>query len=203
MIEQVEYARAFWFGASDGSKILAKNQNTATWKEWWEIKCGRLESNFGNVYTEAGTLFEHPILKTIDSDMRLDLELRIPSLCLRVHYDGDIAGTINECKTFKATKTFEVSKPYWQQAQIEMYVFQEFYENFKGLNIRAYPMTSEDYKVRFEDEVVIDESKVLTFPVKYDKYFIKAEVIPQLKTLAKRLKKDVGKDCGVWEIAEF
>lgn len=203
MIENTAYKRAYWFGASDASKITSKNTATSTYKEWWDIKCGRLESNFGNIYTEAGTLFEHPILRALDENIRLDLELRNPDLCLRVHYDGDHNGVIEECKTFKASKVFEVSKAYWQQAQVEMYMYQEFYTGFRGLNIVAYPMTGDDYKLYFEDQVEINPNKIQKHPVKYDKYFIQKEIIPTLKMLSKKLKKEVGKDSGIWELSEW
>ena len=115
------FDRSGYFGASDTSMVIADNRQTKTWRQWWLVKLGEMESTFsGSIYTEAGNKYEHRILKAISEEITLDRQIIIEKLKLRVNYDGDLDGTIYEVKTHKAEKDFEISKQYWRQAQVEM-----------------------------------------------------------------------------------
>lgn len=186
MIKDV--TRNGWFGGSDTSMVVAKNRRTKTFRQWWSVKTGEQEPDFkGTAYTDAGNRYEHPILRSISDDVNLDRQILIDKLKLRVNYDGDLRGTIYEVKTHKASKEFEVSKAYWRQAQVEMYAYQEVYDDFKQLYIVSYPLFPDEYYA--ENDVIVDSNRVKFTPVKYDKHFIKNEYLPELKYLARCLTK--------------
>ena len=183
--------RSGWFGASDCSMVVAKNRQTKTFRQWWAVKMGEQEPDFkGSLYTEAGNRYEHPILTSISEEMNLDRQLLIEKLKVRVNYDGDLRGTIYEVKTHKGDKDFEVSTAYWRQAQVEMYVYQKHFDDFKKLYIVSYPLYPDEYfSEDGTDEVVIDPNRIKFTPVEYDKHFIKNEYLPAVKHLARCLEK--------------
>lgn len=181
------------FGASDTKYVMSKNRNTKTWKSWWDIKLGKAENTFGSIYTEAGNKYEHPILKAINEDMMLDGQIIHHRYLLRVNYDGFIDGTIYEVKTHKADKAFEISTAYWQQAQVEMFVYQEkskewFLPPFRELYIVSYGLNEDEYYLDW-DEIEVDPDRIIYHPVAYDKAWIKGEYIPKVRELARALKK--------------
>jgi len=186
--------RSGWFGASDTSKVIAKNRKTKTWLQWWAVKMGEQESEFGgSIYTEAGDKYEHPILLTINEKMNLDRQIKIEDLLLRVNYDGDFDGIIYEVKTHKADKEFEVSKVYWRQAQVEMWTYKKMAEElglppFKKLYIVSYALNPEEY-YKEPDEIEIDPQRIKLHEVEYDKHFTKEEWLPNLKQLRRYLKR--------------
>ena len=57
--------RSYYFGASDVDKIVGK-WGSPTWCKWWLQKLGINRDSFSNLYTEAGTHFEHRILEHLD-----------------------------------------------------------------------------------------------------------------------------------------
>lgn len=181
-------------GASDTSMVIADNRQTKTWRQWWLVKLGEIESTFrGSIYTEAGNKYEHGILKAISEETTLDRQIIIEKLKLRVNYDGDLDGTIYEVKTHKAENDFEISKQYWRQAQVEMYAYKTMEKElelppFKKLYIVSYPLYPDEYYTHRED-IVIDMKRVKFNPIKYDKQFVKGEYLPKLKECARALKK--------------
>ncbi|MFQ7472761.1 MAG: YqaJ viral recombinase family protein [Anaerovoracaceae bacterium] len=180
--------RSGYFGASDTMMVLTKNRNTKSFKQWWSVKMGEQESDFkGSLYTEAGNRYEHPILASISEEMNLDRQIIIEKLKLRVNYDGDLRGTIYEVKTHKSEKDFEITKAYWRQAQVEMYVYQCKYDDFKKLYIVSYPLYPDEYYAK--SDVNVDFNRVKFSEIKYDKHFIKDEYLPHLKELTRYLKK--------------
>lgn len=188
------FDRSGYFGASDTSMVIADNRQTKTWRQWWLVKLGEMESTFsGSIYTEAGNKYEHRILKAISEEITLDRQIIIEKLKLRVNYDGDLDGTIYEVKTHKAEKAFEISKQYWRQAQVEMYAYKTMEKElelppFKKLYIVSYPLYPDEYYTHRED-ISIDMKRVKFNPVKYDKQFVKGEYLPKLKECARALKK--------------
>lgn len=189
-----KFDRSGYFGASDTSMVIADNRQTKTWRQWWLVKLGEMESTFsGSIYTEAGNKYEHRILKAISEEITLDRQIIIEKLKLRVNYDGDLDGTIYEVKTHKAEKDFEISKQYWRQAQVEMYAYKTMEKElelppFKKLYIVSYPLYPDEYYTHRED-ISIDMKRVKFNPVKYDKQFVKGEYLPKLKECARALKK--------------
>lgn len=186
--------RSGWFGGSDTDKVLTKNYNTKSFKQWWAVKLGEQEPDFkGSIYTEAGNKYEHPILRTINEKIEFDRQIKIEKILLRVNYDGDFEGTIYEVKTHKAKKSFEVSTSYWRQAQVEMYAYQTMQEElelppFKRLYIVSYPLYPDEYYKEWE-EVEIDFARIDFHEIKYDEKFIKHEYLPCIKEKARALKK--------------
>lgn len=186
--------RSGWFGASDTSKVIAENRLTKTWCDWWQVKLGEIDSTFkGSIYTDTGNKYEHGILESISSDITLDRQIIIEKLLLRVNYDGDMRGTIYEVKTHKSNKDFEVTQPYWRQAQVEMYAYKKMQDElelppFKRLYMVSYPLFPDEY-YKEQNEITIDPNRIRFEEVKYDKRFIKDTYLPKLKELSKALKK--------------
>jgi hypothetical protein len=159
--------RAYWFGASDSQKVLTPNHATKTWQQWWRVKCGLEEAYIGNMYTAAGSRFEHPILECFDPTINKDRQLIVEELRLRVNYDGDKDGIIYEVKTHKADKPFEIT-PYVQaQVQTQMYAWQECRDDFKGLYILSYGLTETDYRNGNPTAKDIEFDRIKIHPVKY------------------------------------
>lgn len=118
------YDRSHWFGGSDAKYIFAEERN-ASWREWWEVKCGKCEQSFkGNIYTKAGNTFEHSILKAYDPQIRFDRQIMIPGLRLRVNLDGNTDDVIYEVKTYQINKQFKVTDAYFLQAQLQMFAWE-------------------------------------------------------------------------------
>lgn len=174
--------RSYWFGASDSYKVLS-NQNTESWQKWWRIKMGLEESDFiGNMYTEAGTRFEHPILTAFSKTMNMDRQLFLEDLRLRVNYDGDENGIIYEVKTHKASNPFTITPYIEAQCQTEMYVWKQTRDDFKGLYILSYGLTDYDY----DNEPDVDFDRIKVHEVKYKKGKVK-QFLKCLRPLVERL----------------
>ena len=50
--------RSGWIGASDVQFVIG-NWRTKTWEKWWMQKLGINQDHFDNMYTKAGTNWEH------------------------------------------------------------------------------------------------------------------------------------------------
>lgn len=159
--------RSGFFGASDTSFIMG-NWNTKTFKNWWLIKLGLSNSHFTNVSMNAGTYYEHAILDVIGSP-RTDHQIIIPEYNLRINYDGDGFGRIDEVKTHNQSKTFKVTKAYYQQMQVEMFGKLKVEKVIPNATIWAYGLTEDDYKNFFNP---IDKDRLKSFPIEYDSQFI-------------------------------
>ena len=189
-----DFDRSGYFGGSDCKHVMARNRNTKTWNDWWDIKTGKLQADqIGTIYTRAGNLYEHHILKAIDEDMTLDGQIIYEKYRLRINYDGYKDGIIYECKTHKASKEFQITKEYWMQCQVEMFVYRElcrewFLPDFKGLILVSYPLYDNEY-VDSEDEIEINEGRISLHEIEYDKAWIKGEYLPHVKELARALSK--------------
>lgn len=183
--------RAYWFGASDSQKILTPNHDTKTWQAWWRVKCGVEEQEFtGNMYTDAGTRFEHPILECFDKKMNLDRQLIIDDLRLRVNYDGDLDGAIFEVKTHRADRIFEITPYIYAQCQTQMYVWQQCRDDFKCLYVLSYALVSNDYNNSDPSIDDVDFDRIKAHRVKYNKKHIK-RFLKCLKPLAEELKGNI------------
>ena len=194
--------RSGWFGASDTKFVMAKNRRTKTWMNWWDIKVGKTESSFqGNIYTRAGDRFEHHILQAINPNMRMDGQIVMEKYLLRVNFDGYCDSIIYEVKTHKSNEEFEEPTKeskgkylaYWQQCQVEMYIYQEmhkkwFLPEFQGLYLASYALYPDEYYLN-EDEVEVDPDRIILHPIVYDKVWIKGEYLPKLRELARALKR--------------
>lgn len=193
--------RSGYFGASDTAKVLSKNRSSMTWQNWWNVKLGIEESDFkGNIFTEAGNKYEHSILTAISKEVNFDRQVILEDLKLRVNYDGDLDGTIYEIKTHRADKNFEITNAIYGQCQVQMYTWQEAVKKelldqdgnalpeLKKLYVVSYPLMPDEYS-RDVENIEIELSRLKFKEVKYDKHFIKADYLPNLKELARALKK--------------
>lgn len=181
--------RSYWFGASDSQKIINPNHSSKTWQKWWRIKQGTEKPDFiGNVYTEAGTRFEHPILECFDKSINKDRQLFLEDLRLRVNYDGDKDGIIYEVKTHGINKPFEITPYIEAQVQTEIYVWKQCREDFNGLYIISYGLLEEDYRNMNPTVEDIDYDRIKVKEVKYKKGQAK-KIIKSLKPLVEELDK--------------
>ena len=159
--------RSGWFGASDTSYIMG-NWDTKSFREWWLVKLGISNNHYTNVSMNAGTYYEHSILDIVGSPRR-DYQIVIPEYRLRINYDGDGDGRIDEVKTHSADKEFKVTKGYLMQVRVQM--FGKIYEEGRlpVANIWSYGLREEDYKNFFNP---IDKERLKQNPIEYDNDFI-------------------------------
>lgn len=173
--------RSGWFGASDTRFVVAKRRDTKSWLEWWNEKLGHSKREIHTEAMAAGTAWEHKILEAVNPAIRKDHQITVEKYRLRVNYDGDLDGTVYEVKTHNFLKGFSVTKPYWMQAQVEMYAMKT-----KKLYIVAYGLIAEEYK-DYSGEV--DDKRIDFHKVEYDKGWIQNEYLPRLKELCRALRK--------------
>lgn len=182
--------RSYYIGASDTDRVVG-NWKTKTWLQWWMQKLGVNRDHFENKYTMAGTNYEHRILQALNvPGMRLDEQIILEHLRLRVNYDGTTDNCIYECKTYQLEKEFKVPKKYWQQVQVQMYA--------KGIQkavIVAYGLEPADYD-NFLRPVVPE--RIQTFTIPYDPGWVSTVYLPKLRVLADCLKKGIMPQEGMY-----
>ena len=169
--------RSGWFGASDTATIMG-NWKTKTFANWWLVKMGITQNHYNSIQMQTGTALEHRILDHIGIT-KMDRQIRIPSILLRVNLDGEDRHEVTEVKTYSGDQ-FRVTKPYWMQSQVEMAI------TGKRLRIAAYRVTLEDYSDWF---LPIDPDRLSFHPVQFDGVWISAQYLPRLRYLAACLRK--------------
>lgn len=174
--------RGYYFGASDTDKIIGK-WTSATWTEWWLQKLSINTDNFENVYTLAGTHFEHRILESLGIPMEFDKQVVLEELRLRVNLDGNTEDCIYECKTYKADKPFKMPQKYINQVQVQM-----FATGIHKAKIVVYGLEEADYNNFFRP---IDKSRLQVFEIKYNPKWIQTVYLPRLLILVDCLKKGI------------
>lgn len=165
-----DHDRSGWFGASDTAMVMG-NWNTRTFAEWWLVKLGIRESHIQTIQMQTGTALEHRILRHLGIK-KMDRQIRIPSLRLRVNLDGEDRREITEVKTHY--KPFRVTKPYWMQSQVEMFAAR------KPVRIAAYQVTEEDYRNWF---LPIDPERLEFHPIQCDEAWLEGQYLPRLRYL--------------------
>lgn len=168
--------RAGWFGASDTARIMG-NWDTLTFRLWWLEKLGIRTNHIKTDAMQAGTAYEHKILSAIGIE-KMDRQIKLYALRLRVNLDGEGRETITEVKTHKGD--FKVSKAYWQQCQVEMFATR------KLCRIVSYQLTDAEYENFF---LPIDEGRIATWPIDLDNEFLRCEYLPRLAYLAGCLRR--------------
>lgn len=153
--------RSGWFGASD-THYITGNFDTKTFSKWWLIKLGAIKPTFSNKFLNAGTYYEHPVLRSIGAD-RMDRQIKIRKLRLRVNLDGEKKGIVYEVKTHKQSNGFRLKKEYYKQAQVQM-----FATKTKRLCIVSYGLLPEDYSNFFNH---IDTNRLGFHWIDYDPEF--------------------------------
>lgn len=169
-------SRAGWFGASDTARIMG-NWDTLTFRLWWLEKLGIRTNHIKTDAMQAGTAYEHKILSAIGIK-KMDRQIKLYALRLRVNLDGEDRETITEVKTHKGD--FKVSKAYWQQCQVEMFATR------KQCRIVSYQLTDAEYENFF---LPIDEGRIATWPIDRDNEFLRCEYLPRLAYLAGCLRR--------------
>ena len=184
-----DHDRSGWIGASDVQYVLG-NWRTKTWEKWWMTKLGLNRKHFENESTKAGTNWEHKILDSLHIDgMEKDKQILLPEILLRVNLDGNTAGRIYECKTYKigsnaAAKQFEqgVCPPgYRNQVQVQMYASKIY-----GADVVAYGLLPEDYNNYLR---AVDPGRRKLIPVTYDPNWIEKVYLPKHMILCEALKR--------------
>ena len=169
-------SRAGWFGASDTARIMG-NWDTLTFRLWWLEKLGIRTNHIKTDAMQAGTAYEHKILSAIGVK-KMDRQIKLRVLRLRVNLDGEDRETITEVKTHKGD--FKVSKAYWQQCQVEMFATR------KQCRIVSYQLTDAEYENFF---LPSDEGRIATWPIDRDNEFLRCEYLPRLAYLAGCLRR--------------
>lgn len=174
--------RGYYFGASDTDKIIGK-WTSATWTKWWLQKLSINTDNFENVYTLAGTHFEHRILESLGIPMELDKQVILEDLRLRVNLDGNTDDCIYECKTYKADKPFKMPQKYINQVQVQM-----FATGIHKAKIVVYGLEEADYDNFFRP---IDKRRLHVYDIEYNPLWIENVYLPKLRVLVECLKKGI------------
>lgn len=194
--------RSGWFGASDTSTIMG-GWDTKTFARLWLEKLGLLRSTYRSSAMLAGTYYEHRILDHLGIRRR-DRQIKMRRLRLRVNLDGE-TDMIHEVKTYSG-ETFQVSKAYWRQAQVEMFASITLWrrvlglllgrQSHKSLEIVAYRLLPEDYQNFYNP---IDPERISRHPVEYDPGWIKNEYLPRLRYLSKCLRRRTTPEVNGWQ----
>lgn len=175
--------RSYYIGASDCDKVIG-NWKTKTWLNWWLQKIAINNSHFDNVYTLAGTHFEHRILESLGFPLEFDKQIINEELRLRVNLDGNTEDCIYECKTTKEDiNEFKMPKKYINQVQVQMYG-----SGIKKAYIVVYQLTDGDYENFFRP---IDPKRLKVVPVVYDPQWIEKVYLPKHLILRDCLVKGV------------
>jgi len=208
-----DYDRRYWFGASDAKHIFAQSDSTKSWRDWWDIKTGRIANKFtGNIFTKAGNTYEHSILLSWCPFITMDRQILIPSLRLRVNLDGNLPDTIVEVKTHQIDKPFEITDGYYYQAQLQMLAWKmETYIRFKDCEgcpalkpknpplkrhiILSYGLYPDEYYVDYtkgeieNGTIKIDVDRIVEHEIKPSKS-VQRRARKTLKRLSRKLRKD-------------
>lgn len=175
--------RSYYIGASDVEKVIG-NWKTKTWLNWWLQKIAINNAHFDNVYTLAGTHFEHRILESLGIPLEFDKQFINEELRLRVNLDGNTEDTIFECKTTKEDfDTFKLPKKYIDQVQVQMYG-----SGIRKAWIVVYRLSEEDYNNFFRP---IDKSRLRFFSIPYNEKWINEVYLPKHLRLRDCLVKGV------------
>lgn len=174
--------RSGYIGASDVQFVIG-NWSTKTWELWWRQKLGISGGHFDNVYTQAGTNFEHRILDALHlPDLEKDKQIILEDLKLRVNLDGNQPNRIKEVKTYKWEKGWKKTpQKYINQVQVQMFASKIF-----GADIVAYGLEEADY-INFLRE--IDLRRLRQDPVDYDPKWIETVYLPKHMILADCLRR--------------
>ena len=179
-----DHDRSGYIGASDVQFVIG-NWRTKTWEKWWMQKLGMNQDHFDNMYTKAGTNWEHRILDSLNlPNLEKDKQIIIEDLRLRVNLDGNLPDRIKEVKTYQWEKGWpKTPQKYVNQVQVQM-----FASNIFAADIVAYGLVPEDYDNYLR---ALDPQRLAQHPVIYDPLWINREFLPKLQILSDCLKKGV------------
>ena len=176
--------RSGYIGASDVQYVIG-NWKTKTWEKWWMQKLGINQDHFDNIYTMAGTNWEHRILDSLHlPNLEKDRQFIIEDLRLRVNLDGNTPDRIKEVKTYQWAKGWAKTPPkYINQVQVQMFGSKIF-----GADIVAYGLEEADYNNFLRD---LDPGRLKQIEVPYDPKWIETVYLPKHMILCDCLKRGV------------
>ena len=171
--------RSGYIGASD-TKYVIGNWNTKTFEKWWLKKIGIDTKQFNNIFTSAGTNFEHIIIDSLNIE-NIEKDKQIIIGQLRVNLDANTDDCIYEIKTYRYSNDFDINKhkDYINQVLVQMYA-----SNIHKGKIVAYGLLEQDYDNYFNE---IDKERLSMFEIQYDEKWINEEYLPKLNYLEKCL----------------
>lgn len=172
--------RSDWFGASD-TKFIMSNWDTKTFMDWWQTKLGIMNKDFQSLAMVTGTYQEHKIAKYYgvinNAKIKLDRQIKLRKLRLRVNLDCETKDKIIEIKTHKQTDgEWKMPKEYIWQVQVQMFATKK-----RMACIYVYALVEEDYNNFY---LQIDNERISEIEIKYDEKWINEEYLPRLKYLA-------------------
>lgn len=175
--------RSYYIGASDVEKVIG-NWKTKTWLKWYMQKLAINNDHFDNVYTLAGTHFEHRILESLGVPMEFDKQFIIEELRMRVNLDGNTDDCNYECKTTKEDiNLFKPPKKYINQTQVQM-----FGSKIRHTKLVVYQLVEEDYENFFRP---IDPERRRVFDIPYNEEWVNGIYLPKHLILRDCLVKGV------------
>ena len=175
--------RSYYIGASDVEKVVG-NWKTKTWEKWWLQKLGIDNSHFDNMYTLAGTHFEHRILESLGIPMEFDKQFIDEDLRLRVNLDGNTEDCNYECKTTKEdVKLFKPPMKYIHQTQVQM-----FGSKLRHTRLVVYQLVEDDYNNFLRP---IDPDRRRVFDIPYNEEWTNGVYLPKHMVLRDCLVKGV------------
>lgn len=187
-----DHDRSGWIGASDVQYVIG-NWKTKTWEKWWMTKLGLSKKHVETESTKAGTNWEHKILDSLGiPDLEKDKQILLPDIRLRVNLDGNTAGRIYECKTYKIGGDSNTVKmlsqgicptPYNNQVQVQMYASRIY-----GADLVSYGLLPEDYNNYLR---AVDPGRRKLIPITYDPNWIENVYLPKHRVLAEALVRGV------------
>ena len=178
--------RSYYIGASDVEKVVG-NWRTKTWEKWWMQKLGIDNSHFDNVYTLAGTHFEHRILESLGIPMEFDKQFIDEDLRLRVNLDGNTEDCNYECKTTKEDiNLFKPPMKHIRQTQVQM-----LGSKFRHTKLVVYQLVEEDYNNFLRP---IDTKRRRVFDIPINEEWINGVYLPKHRILRDCLVKGVMPD---------
>lgn len=178
-----DHDRSGYIGASDVQFVIG-NWKTKTWEKWWMQKLGINRDRSDNIYTLAGTNWEHRILDALHlPNLEKDRQIILEDILLRVNLDGNTPFRIKEVKTYQWEKGFKVPQKYINQVQVQM-----FAAKIHDADIVSYGLQVEDYRNYLRP---LDPQRLQEHPVMYDQVWIDSVYLPKHMILADCLKRGV------------
>lgn len=161
--------RSRYFGGSDAKWVTGK-WSSDSFKNWWLVKIGIFKDDLETKAMKVGNAYEHKILDFYVPECEKDGQIILEDIKLRVNYDGVKGNHIYEVKTYSADE-FKVSKAYREQAQVEMFAWNEAHWGEESkLSFLAYKVEKQaEYLDYF---LPIDPDKLTEIEVEYDEDYI-------------------------------
>ena len=182
-----DYDRSGYMGASDVRYVMG-HWRGKTFENWWMEKLGLGHKGYSNRFMEAGTAWEHRILKSLNiPELQLDSVFFREELKLRVNLDGNTRDKIYEVKTYRLKNGFKPNKWHIWQVQVQM-----LGSGIREGEILYYGLREQDYGC----VGLVDPSRLHRVKVCYDPQWLQQCYLPRHRQLVKAM---LGREYP-WEI---